>query len=335
MAHAEPLVRVTRSGLEESIHAGHVAVCDVEGRLIASAGDPRQPVFARSSMKPFQAAVALVAIGSPGPSRTQAAVMCASHNGEAIHVRTVRGLLASARLGFEALRCPPMLPMDEEAAIRARRPAPQFGDCSGKHAGMLAACVGGGWDTDTYLKASHPLQRRIRRAVALATGADLVTGVDGCGVPTFGLPLSAMATLFARLSLPEGLGDLAPQAQRCQEAMRAEPYLVAGRDRTDTAVMTVAPGIVVKSGAEALACAGIVGEGVGVAVRIADGGARASGPALIRALALLGALSDAQVESLARFARRPVTGGGRRVGDVIADFNLRGGRRASRPGTTS
>lgn len=328
MAEAVPLVRVIRSGFEESVHLGHVAVCDSEGRLLASAGDPRQPLFARSSMKPLQAAVSLAAIGFPGPTVRQVAVMCASHNGEPVHVRAVRSLLASAGLGFEALRCPPMFPMDEESMIRARRPAPQFGDCSGKHAGMLAACVRAGWDPETYVRPSHPLQRRIRRAVSFATGLDGVSvGVDGCGVPTFGMPLSAMATLFARLSLPERLGDLAPQAERCQKAMRAEPYLVAGRDRTDTALMEAAPDIVVKSGAEALACAGVVSEGIGVAVRIADGGARASGPALIRALALLGALSDAQVSVMARFARRPVTGGGRRVGHVLADFDLRRHRR--------
>ena len=323
MTGAAPLVRVTRSGLEESVHLGHVAVCDAEGRLLASAGDPRHLVFARSSMKPLQAAVSLKAIGTPEAPERQVAVMCASHNGEPIHVRVVRGLLARAGLGFEALRCPPLLPMDEEAMIRARRPASQFGDCSGKHAGMLAACVGSGWDPETYLRASHPLQRRIRKAVAFSTGAEAVLGVDGCGVPTFGVPLSAMATLFARLSRPERLGDLAPEAERCQAAMRAEPYLVAGRNRTDTALMTAAPNLMVKSGAEALACAGIVGEGIGVAVRIADGGARASGPALIRALALLDALSDAQVSSLERFARRPVAGGERRVGDVAAHFRLR------------
>ncbi len=324
MAEPEPLVRVTRSGFEESVHLGHVAVCDAAGRLLASAGDPRAFVFARSSLKPLQAAVSLAAIGSPGPTDPQVAVMCASHNGEPIHVRTVRGLLGAAGLGLEALRCPPMLPMDEASAIRARRPAPQFGDCSGKHAGMLTACVRAAWDPGTYLRASHPLQRRVRKAVSLATGVgEPAVGVDGCGVPTFRLPLSAMATLFARLSLPDRLGDLAPQAERCQAAMRAEPYLVAGRDRTDTALMQVAPGIVAKSGAEALACAGVVGEGIGVAVRIADGGARASGPALIHALTLLGALSETQVSSLARFASRPVTGGGRRVGEVLATFDLR------------
>ncbi len=132
-----------------------------------------------------------------------------------------------------------------------------------------------------------------------------------------------MATLFARLARPERLGDLERHAARCTAAMRAEPYLVAGRNRTDTAVMTEGRDLVVKSGAEGLACAALLGPGLGVAVKVADGGDRAVGPALIRALSLLDALSSVQLTRLGSFAKRPLTGGERRVGDVVAEFDLR------------
>ena len=153
---------------------------------------------------------------------------------------------------------------------------------------------------------------------------DPIIGVDGCGAPVFGLPLSAMATLFARLAQPRRLGpSRAGTAARAVAAMRAEPYLVAGTGRTDTLLMSEVPGVVSKAGAEALHCAALLDEGIGVAVRIDDGGERASGPALIRALALLGAVSDDRLERLARVARPPVLGGGRPVGEVVADFRLR------------
>jgi L-asparaginase II len=323
MTEAVPLARVIRSGLEESVHLGHVAVSDALGNVVAAAGDPWRPVFARSSMKPLQAAVSLREIDEDLPDDI-VAVMCASHNGEPVHVRTVRRLLARGGLGVSSLRCPPMWPMDEEARARADRPRRESCDCSGKHAGMLVASVRAGWDPATYLLPSHPLQRRILRAVVRATGRDDVSiGVDGCGVPVHGLPLAAMATLYARLADPGRLGALAAQVTRCGAAMRAAPYLVAGRKRTDTAVMQEVPGVIVKSGAEGLACAAIVDAGLGVAVKIIDGGPRASGPALLRALAILGALTDAQLARLGPFARRPVTGGGNRVGDVRAEFRLR------------
>lgn len=323
MAASTPLVRVVRSGLEESIHLGHVAVCDAEGRLVAHAGDPHRPVFARSAMKPLQAAVSLHAIGGGLPD-DQVAVMCASHNGEPIHVRTVRRLLRTAGLGVSALRNPPGWPLDPESMANAGRPGRVLHNCSGKHAGMVAACARAEWDREAYVEPGHPLQRRVLRAVLRGTGLpEVQVGADGCGVPVHGMPLRALATLFARLARPDRFGSLAGAVARITAAMRAQPYLVAGRGRTDTAVMQASDGVLVKSGAEGLSCAVVLETGLGVAVKIADGGERASGPALIRALAALGALSEAQVAGLDRFARRPVTGGGRRVGDVVADFRLR------------
>ncbi len=323
MSDPVQLVRVVRSGLEESVHLGHVAVCDADGRLVGFAGDPARRVFARSSMKPVQAAVSMSVIGDD-LSDAEVAVMCASHNGEPIHVRTVRRILRRAGLPVSALRCPPGWPLDPASMARAVRPRPELNNCSGKHAGMLLACVRAGWHTATYPRPGHPLQRRVRRAVLLGTGLEtLRIGVDGCGVPVHGMPLFAMATLFARLASPERWGPLAPQLARCTDAMRAEPYLVAGRDRTDTALMEVAPGLVVKYGAEALACAAVPEAGLGVAVKIADGSERASGPGLVRTLQLLGALTGSQLRRLAPIARRPVIGGGRPVGEVVADFQLR------------
>ena len=178
-------------------------------------------------------------------------------------------------------------------------------NCSGKHAGMLLACVRAGWDPETYLRASHPLQRRVTRAVRRATGLeDLTMSVDGCGVPVHGMPLRSMATLFARLTATERLGDLAPAADRVTEAMRSEPYLVGGRNRVDTDLMRTTPDVVAKSGAEALECAAVLPSGLGVAVKIEDGGSRASAPALIRVLEQIDVLSadDLRAVGAARLA---------------------------------
>jgi L-asparaginase II len=318
-----PLVRVLRSGLEESVHTGHVAVCDAEGRLLARVGDPDRTVFARSSMKPLQAAVSLRWIEVP-VGEDLVAIACASHNAEPVHVRAVRRLLRTGGMAESALRCPAALPSRPEDARRVARPRPVFHNCSGKHAAMVVAASSAGWGREGYLDPSHPLQRAVLRAVRRATGVERpAIGVDGCGVPVHGVPLRAMATLFARLGRPARLGGLARTAARAVGAMAAHPYLVAGDRRTDTLLMTAAPRIVSKAGAEALHCAVVLDAGIGVAVKVADGGERASGPALVRALDLLGALTQDQVEALAPLLRRPVLGGGRRVGEMVADFRLR------------
>lgn len=321
---AEPLVRVIRSGVEESVHLGHVAVCDADGRLIASAGDPSQLVFARSCMKPLQTAVSLAAIGDLRLSDRDIAIMCSSHNGEPIHLGAVRALLKRAGLGPSALRTPPAWPLDPREMARAQQRNPQFHDCSGKHAGMLLACVRAGWDPATYVKASHPLQRRVLRAVLRGTGADEVaTGVDGCGVPVHGVPLVAMATLYARLADADRMGPLAEQTDLAVESMLAEPYLVGGRNRDDTALMQATGDVVAKEGAEALNCAVALSSGLGVAVKIADGGYRAAGPALLHALSQVDALNAEQLAALADRLRPPVRGGGAPVGMLEPSFVLR------------
>jgi L-asparaginase II len=320
---AEPLVRAIRSGLEESVHRGHVAVCDADGRLVAFAGDPTREVFVRSCAKPFQAAVALAAIGTTLPDRL-VAIMCSSHNGEPVHVRAVRSLLAEGHLTFGDLQTPPGWPIDQRSMARARERRPELHDCSGKHAGMLLASVRSGWPLESYRQRGHPLQRKILSAVRRASGMDRVrVGVDGCGVPVHGMPLRSIATMYARLSDPDRLGDLATSASAATSAMRAEPYLVGGRHRDDTALMRATDDVVAKEGAEALDCAVSLGAGIAVAVKIDDGGYRAAGPALIRALALMDLLPRATRRELTREASPPVMGGGGPVGTLVADFDLR------------
>jgi L-asparaginase II len=320
------LARVIRSGFEESVHLGHVAVCDADGRLLARAGDPERPVFARSSMKPLQAAVSLAAVGADawaGTPDPDVSVMCASHNGEPIHVEAVQRVLDRAGLGVDALRCPPGWPIDPVAMGSAGERRRELHNCSGKHAGMLWASAASGWELETYRSPDHPLQRAVLGSVTDAIGArPLAVGTDGCGVPVHGMPLRAMATLFARLARPERLGRLEEAARRAVGAMTAAPYLVAGRGRIDTAVMEAAPGIVVKSGAEGLLCAALIERGVGVAVKAEDGSWRATDPAAVRTLHLLDAIDDAQVDRLAGFARPPVLGGGEPVGEIVTDLTL-------------
>jgi L-asparaginase II len=324
MVAAVPIARVVRSGLEESVHVGHLAVCDLDGRLVARAGDAERDVFMRSCAKPLQAAVSLAAIGDEALPDREVAVMCASHNAEPVHLGAVRALLERAGLGPEALRTPPSYPLDDDEMARAQHRHPLFSDCSGKHAGMLLACVRAGWSTDTYPRRSHALQRRVLRAVERATGVGEVRlGVDGCGVPVHGVPLRAVATLYARLGVPERLPDLEAEAMRATGAMVAEPYMVAGRDRFETALMQTAPGVLAKDGAESLCCVSLPQIGIGVALKVSDGGFRAVAPAMLETLRQLDALDAASLAMLGAYAHPVVRGGGEPVGQVEPLVTLR------------
>ena len=302
------------------MHHGDVAVCDENGGIVAWAGDPKRGAFGRSSLKPIQAAVSLQAIGEELSDR-EVAVMSGSHTGEPVHVETVARILGRAGLEFTALRTPPDWPLDRATVVA--EPRPEYHNCSGKHAGMLLASSKNGWDLETYPSADHPVQSRIRAAVLELSGAaETAPGVDGCGLPVYALSLAELATMYARLVRPGHVAPLRDHLCRVTGAMLAEPYLVGGRGRTATAVMRACPSVVVKGGAEGLVCAGSVETGLGIAVKIRDGAARAAGPALIHVLRSLDLIDRDDLEALNNEAQPLVLGGGRPVGSLIADVPL-------------
>src|SRR3712207_5408745 len=105
------LVRVVRNGFVESVHRGHVAVCDPDGRLLGSLGDARQEVYPRSSLKPFQVVATLELLREAGVTLDvdKIAIATASHDGTDDHQIEAAHLLALAGLDETALQCPPAL----------------------------------------------------------------------------------------------------------------------------------------------------------------------------------------------------------------------------------
>jgi L-asparaginase II len=302
---------VWRSGFLESVHRGAVVVLDDDGAVLFSAGDFDRPVLPRSSNKPVQA-TALLAAGWTPRSTEELAIAAASHNGEDGHRDLVAGMLAAAGLGEDDLGCPPALPMYEPDRARwlaADRPASRLAmNCSGKHAGMLSACVAAGWPTEGYLDPGHPLQEAIAARLADA-GEEPVAAVvvDGCGAPQHALPLTGLARgVLSLLRAEEGTPGRA-----VADAMRAHSWLVAGTGREDTGLMQAVPGLLVKGGADGVHVAAVPGRGA-VALKIDDGGDRARTPVLAAGLRRLGVPADA----LAPWLLAPVLGGGRPVGEI-------------------
>lgn len=305
------LAEVWRSGFLESVHRGALVVLDADGAVLFSAGDVERPVLPRSSNKPVQA-TALLAAGWTPRSTEELAVAAASHNGEDGHRELVAGMLAAAGLAEDDLGCPPALPMHEptraEWLAAGRAPARLAMNCSGKHAGMLSACVAAGWPTEGYLDPGHPLQQAVERRLAEA-GEEPVAAVvvDGCGAPQHALPLTGLARgVLSLVQAPEG-----SPGRAVADAMRAHPWLVAGTGREDTGLMQAVDGLLVKGGADGVHVAALPGRGA-VALKIDDGGDRARPPVLTAGLRRLGVPAD----PLAPWLLTPVLGGGKPVGEV-------------------
>jgi L-asparaginase II len=308
-------VVLRRGRVEESRHRVHVAVVDARGRVLHSAGDAERTTFLRSAAKPFQALplVAECLVGGPGGmTLAELAVCCGSHNGEPLHLQAVRRILDRTGLPEEALECGPHSPLGAEAADRLRRsgeaPAPIHNNCSGKHAGMLALARARRWEPAGYRSPRHPVQRRMREEVALWTGipaGKIVSGVDGCGVPCFGVPLRAMARGYA--ALVEAEADGVPGPGTVVQAMSQHPFMVAGTGRLCTELMELAGDrVVAKVGAEGVYGAALRGRGVGIALKVEDGARRACGVALVGVLEAVEVLTGEELARLGAWRRRPV-----------------------------
>ena len=288
-----PIAAVWRGDHIESVHRGRYVVYSLGGKVLDSLGDPRRYVYLRSTAKPFQA-LPLVFSGAAeafGITDEELAVVCASHNAEPKHLAAVRSILNKAGLSEADLQSGAHPPIYAPAAARLSRsgekPRPIHGNCSGKHAGMLAVCAYAGWDLTRYRDPEGPLQKLIRRTVAKLCGLDseaVQLAGDNCGVPVFALPLLNLALGYARLAAgSEGFPeDLSKATKKVRDAMRAHPYMVAGTGRFDTRLMQHTD-LVAKSGAEGVFAAGSP-EGWGLALKVSDGAGRAVAPTVLAAL---------------------------------------------------
>ena len=301
----EVLAEVVRGGRVESVHHGSVAVVDAGGRLVAEAGDPGQFLYFRSSAKPFQAipVVESGAAGAFGLTPAELALCCASHSGTTRHQEQVAVLLGKLGLDQDALRCGAPFPYDPKTAalVGAKQlPRSPLGcDCSGKHSGMLAACLRLGYPIESYLEPEHPLQRRILGLVAelCEVPADTIPlAIDGCSLPTFGGRLRDFARAWAHLAAPTAHADA---LLRLRSAMLGHPENVAGEGVLDTDLMRAGgEAVVAKTGAEGLICLAIPAHGLGIAIRIADGSFRALRVVVEATLRALGAVDEATLAAI-------------------------------------
>ncbi len=323
------LVEVTRGPLVECRHRGQVAVADARGALKHALGDPEVMVCLRSLAKPFQALPVLSsgAAQAFGFGPEELALFSGSLSGQDFHVALVSRVLERLGLTPEALQCgahaPLHRPSAKALADAGRKPGPLHHTCAGKHAMMLALCVHHGWPVAGYYEPAHPVQRLMHQTVAAAAGLppeEVPVALDGCGVPTFYLPLRRIALAFARLAAaPPGT----PESQILAAGL-AHPRNIAGDGRLETVLMQQLPGrLFAKTGAEGGFGLAVVREGLGVAVKIEDGASRALNPAIVQVADDLGLLTDAHRQALQAY-RRPVLFNSRKVevGLVRPAFSL-------------
>lgn len=324
------LAEVLRGALVESRHRGAAAVIDADGAVVLSLGDIDRPVFPRSAVKAIQA-LPLIESGAAdryGLSDAEIALAVASHSGEPAHAEASLAMLGKAGRDADCLECGTQWPMNE-AAARAiakagREPSALTNNCSGKHAGFVCLACGLDEDPAGYVKAGHAVQQAVRDALESVTGAAHsaeAMGVDGCSIPTYAVPLRALALGFARFGTGHGFGaERAKAAAHIRRAVAAHPFMVAGTGRFDTRAMEIL-GVraFIKTGAEGVYCGALPELGLGIALKCDDGAGRAAEVAMAALIARFLPLNETQGSAFAPLRESGLTNwNGIQVGRVRA-----------------
>ncbi|HEY0419775.1 MAG TPA: asparaginase [Acetobacteraceae bacterium] len=305
------LVEVTRGSRVESAHRGAAVVLDAAGGVVFEAGDIDAAVFPRSAVK---AILALPMVESGAAARlgltdAEIALACSSHSGEPVHAEAAESMLRKAGRDVSCLECGTQWPINDAAsralAAAGRTPTALHNNCSGKHSGFICLVCDRGDDPAGYVRPEHPTMRAVTAALAEMTGAGLDesnVAVDGCSIPTYAIPLRALALGFARFATGQGLHpDRAAATRRIRAAVAANPLMVAGTGRFDTRLMTaLGERVFSKTGAEGVFCVALPEQGLGLAVKCNDGAGRAAEIVTANLLARL--MPDAP-EALAELAR--------------------------------
>ncbi len=320
------VVEATRGHRVESTHRGAGAVVDGDGVVVMTFGDVERAVFPRSAIKALQA-LPLIESGAAdrlGLSDKEIALACASHSGSDDHVATARAMLAKAERDEGTLECGVQWPLGEvEARALARSgraPNALHNNCSGKHAGFICLSCAMGVEAKGYIAPDHDVQREVAAAIEVTIGVRLseeMRGVDGCAIPTYAVPLIALARGFARLGTGEGLSPTRRKAAtRIRSAVAAHPAIVAGEGRFDTEVMSLlGAAAFTKGGAEGVFCAALPEAGLGLAVKADDGAGRAAQVMIAALIRRFGGFDDETASRLQPFiAPRLLNWNGAKVG---------------------
>lgn len=309
-----PVLAVQERGVHpEVLHTGHAVVLSADGTARTTLGSPAQATYWRSAAKPLQAVAMLRAGARLGGAAL--AVACGSHAGEAMHREVVQAALDACGCAPADLSCGVHRPWSRHSVRPAGGPDALGNNCSGKHVAMLAACRARGWPTAGYVERDHPVQGAVADVVAAATERapeGLGWAVDGCGVPTWWLPVTDLATAFRWLpAVPEGV--------RVLDAMGAHPGMVSGTGQFCTDLAAATRGRVVgKYGALGLYGAVDRRSGEALAVKMDGGDERAAKAVAGSLIVEAGWLSSGEAAALDEHLEVPLRNhAGRDVGRLF------------------
>lgn len=331
---AERLVDVYRGDMVESIHHGSIVVVDSHGRIIHELGNPERITYFRSAAKPIIAISSLEAgiVEKFGLDFIEVAIIASSHTGERMHVDVLKKLMKKTGVSEEELKCGVQVPSNQEAArelyASGRKPSSIHCNCSGKHLGLIAAIKSRNLLLKDYNIAEHPIYDYVEEVLSdfcMISRESIVKGIDGCGIPVYGVPLKNMALAYANLANVNFMGSKYKKSQeQLLSAMVNHPEMIGGSGRADTYLLgEFGDRLICKTGAEASFCSGLLGKEVGFAFKIEDGTPRAVGPVAAEVLIQLGVITRQEALKVKDVWNPPILNNiNEKVGEIKPVFTL-------------
>lgn len=330
MASKQPLVvEVLRGPVVESLHHVMAVVVNEIGHVSQYWGNPQFLTMPRSAIKMLQALPLLEsgAADKYGLDDKLIALACASHRGEKDHIAALQQWMEKVSIKESAYVCGPHLPYDEASAhdmIRKnQKPTVLCNNCAGKHSAIITTCLHLGEDPTGYEKYEHNAQKRLRKVLTETMRFDhskTAYGIDGCGIPTYAVPLQSMAVGMSALINSKETPARKAASERILRAVRSFPFYIAGSDNFATAVIEKSQGrAIVKGGAEGVFCGVLPEKRVAFAIKASDGAGRAAQVAAASLLLQLGGLNETEFKALAKYTQPSVTNW---KGDVVGQMRI-------------
>ncbi|MFC3419973.1 asparaginase [Salinicoccus hispanicus] len=273
-----------RNGLQENVHTGSICIIDENHELIYSAGDIHTPLFYRSAMKPIQAVPVFKTdiIEKYNLTNQEAALFIASQRGESYHETSLNSVRVKMMVDENELVCAKSYPLNESPKVRYIKEGKEkrklMHNCAGKHLGFMGFAKMKGIPSDGYESMDHPIQQEILHSLselAEVKEEDIISGVDGCGVPVHAVPLQNMAISYMKFADPEKIesNELRNSVEKIVRLMSASPEIIASENFICT-VLLEDDNIVAKGGAEGVYCLALKREKISIALKVLSGSER-------------------------------------------------------------
>jgi L-asparaginase II len=332
---SEKLAEVCRSEVVESIHRGDIAVVSSSGEVLYELGDVDHTTYFRSTGKPVIAIASLEAgiAEAYHLELKEVAIMASSHSGEKEHVRVLKSIMEKMHVDEEILKCGAAEPTGKEAAkelaAEGTKPTSLHCNCSGKHLGVIGAAMLLEMSVEGYYRPEHEIQKRVEEIIALFCSVDpetIIRGVDGCGIPVYAMPLKNLAMAYANLCNHSfAAGKFEKSQNYILSAMTMYPEMVGGTGRLDTRIMQAfGDRLISKAGAEGVHCIGLIGKGIGIALKVEDGSDRASGAVLLEILRQMEVIREDELDKYKELWKPSILNHRKeKVGEIKASFALK------------